>query len=95
MQVLWKYKLDWDESLPQSVHSSGLDHMSLIATVACLTFPRYVLQHNLSCKIHKSCDASIVLFYRTWNAQSQELNPSLLVRFNNRFGMDPSTSFRP
>ncbi|XP_050746329.1 uncharacterized protein LOC127012155 [Drosophila biarmipes] len=66
MQVLWKDKLDWDESLLQSLHSAWLEHMSQIATVACLKLPRFVLQHRLfyssSDEIHGFCDASMAAY---------------------------------
>ncbi|XP_036347058.1 uncharacterized protein LOC118756401, partial [Rhagoletis pomonella] len=43
MQALWKEKLDWDESLPQSLHCTWLDLCSQLSIVSSLRFPRFVL----------------------------------------------------
>jgi len=69
MQVLWKDKLDWEESLPQSLHPPLLAHMSQIAKVAYWKFPRIILQHYSFCEVQGFCDASLAAY------GAQELRP--------------------
>ncbi|XP_036346966.1 uncharacterized protein LOC118756302, partial [Rhagoletis pomonella] len=57
MQQLWKLKLDWDESVPQDVHTQWRnfeDHLSLINNIQ---LPRYVPM-NVTTQIHAFADAS-------------------------------------
>ncbi|KAL7724966.1 hypothetical protein ACLKA6_009755 [Drosophila palustris] len=59
LQELWKYKLDWDESLPLAQHSSWLEHKSRISAATSFKFPRFVLLPHASWEIHGFCDASM------------------------------------
>ncbi|XP_033150744.1 uncharacterized protein LOC108603731 isoform X1 [Drosophila busckii] len=62
LQILWKDKLDWDEALPQSLHTLWLDHVSQISAVSHLKFPRFVIQSNALLEIHAFCDASLAAY---------------------------------
>ncbi|XP_043064474.1 uncharacterized protein LOC122320346 [Drosophila ficusphila] len=75
LQILWKDKLDWDESLPQSLHSSWLEHMKQMSAVNHLKFPRFVMQPNSSLEIHAFCDASLAAI-----AQIQDLTKGMTWR---------------
>ncbi|XP_036347061.1 uncharacterized protein LOC118756403 isoform X2 [Rhagoletis pomonella] len=59
MQALWKEKLDWDESLPQSLHCTWLDLCSQLSIVSSLRFPRFVLAMQVRVQLHAFCDASL------------------------------------
>lgn len=59
MQHLWKLQLQWDESLPQSLHSSWLQYVSKFSAVQRLSYPRFVAMANSSVQIHAFCDASL------------------------------------
>ncbi|XP_053964234.1 uncharacterized protein LOC128867164 [Anastrepha ludens] len=59
MQALWKEKLVWDESLPQSLQSIWLDLCGQLSFVSNLHFPRYVLALQARVQIHAFCDASL------------------------------------
>ncbi|XP_059221526.1 uncharacterized protein LOC131996094 [Stomoxys calcitrans] len=62
MQHLWKQNLDWDESLPQMLHSSWIDYISKFDSVHRFTFPRYVSVISASTQIHGFCDASLAAY---------------------------------
>ncbi|KAM8702168.1 hypothetical protein ACLKA7_000726 [Drosophila subpalustris] len=62
LQALWKENLDWDESLPQSLHSSWIELTSQISFVCSLKFPRYVMLPAAKWEIHSFCDASMVAY---------------------------------
>ncbi|XP_043064098.1 uncharacterized protein LOC122320088 [Drosophila ficusphila] len=84
LQILWKDKLDWDESLPQSLHSSWLEHMKQMSAVNHLKFPRFVMQPNSSLEIHAFCDASLAAIAQiqdrtkgmTWRHVPTHWNPA-------------------
>ncbi|XP_036320543.1 uncharacterized protein LOC118735054 [Rhagoletis pomonella] len=59
MQALWKEKLNWDESLPQSLHCTWLDLCSQLSIVSSLRFPRFVLAMQVRVQLHAFCDASL------------------------------------
>lgn len=62
MQHLWKLELQWDESLPQSLHSSWLEYISKFDLVYRFTFPRYVSIPESNVQIHAFCDASLAAY---------------------------------
>lgn len=59
MQNLWKCKLDWDESLPQALHSVWLQFVSAFSLVHKFIFPRFVSIPESTVQIHAFCDASL------------------------------------
>ncbi|XP_075148904.1 uncharacterized protein LOC142222573 [Haematobia irritans] len=59
MQTLWKHDLNWDESLPQELHSSWLHFLSQFSLLHKFMFPRFVSALNSSVQIHAFCDASL------------------------------------
>ncbi|XP_037811070.1 uncharacterized protein LOC119603189 [Lucilia sericata] len=62
MQHLWKLQLQWDESLPQSLHLSWLEYISKFDSIHYFTFPRYVSTPNSKIEIHAFCDASLAAY---------------------------------
>ncbi|XP_075158171.1 uncharacterized protein LOC142231448 [Haematobia irritans] len=62
MQTLWKLNLDWDESLPQSLHSSWMEYIKNFTSLQRFTFPRYISMTSASIQIHGFCDASLVAY---------------------------------
>ncbi|XP_075162892.1 uncharacterized protein LOC142235525 [Haematobia irritans] len=62
MQTLWKLNLDWDESLPQSLHSSWMEYIQNFTSLQRFTFPRYISMTSASIQIHGFCDASLVAY---------------------------------
>lgn len=62
MQELWKLKLQWDESLPQSLHSAWFEYISNFDSIHRFTFPRYVSMLNSKIQIHAFCDASLAAY---------------------------------
>ncbi|KAL7723226.1 hypothetical protein ACLKA6_007789 [Drosophila palustris] len=75
LQALWKENLDWDESLPQSLHSSWIELTSQISFVCSLKFSRYVMLPAAKWEIHFFCDAI-------------RMHLLLLVRLNRSAGVD-------
>lgn len=59
MQSLWKSKLNWDESLPQSLYSVWQQFLSTFSLVSKFTFPRFVSIPDSTVQIHAFCDASL------------------------------------
>ena len=62
MQSLWKLDLDWDESLPQHLHTSWLQFISQFSEIPHFTFPRYVSTPAADIQIHAFCDASLLAY---------------------------------
>ncbi|XP_036344786.1 uncharacterized protein LOC118754023 [Rhagoletis pomonella] len=58
LQRMWRDKLEWDESLPQSLNTAWSVFCSGFADIQHLSFPRYVLQPGAITEIHAFCDAS-------------------------------------
>ncbi|XP_036320855.1 uncharacterized protein LOC118735292 [Rhagoletis pomonella] len=59
LQRMWRDKLEWDESLPQSLNTAWSAFCSGFADIQHLSFPRYVLQPGAITEIHAFCDASL------------------------------------
>ncbi|XP_059217672.1 uncharacterized protein LOC131994802 [Stomoxys calcitrans] len=62
MQHLWKLNLQWDESLPQSLHSLWIEYISKFDLMHRFTFPRHVSMASASLQIHGFCDASLAAY---------------------------------
>ncbi|XP_053969192.1 uncharacterized protein LOC128870564 [Anastrepha ludens] len=59
LQQIWKERLDWDESLPSSLHSSWLSLCADFGCIPQIKFPRLSIQQNGAYEIHGFSDASI------------------------------------
>ncbi|XP_073811826.1 uncharacterized protein [Musca autumnalis] len=59
MQTLWKHNLQWDESLPQSLHTAWSQFVSQFTNLHKFIFPRFVSVPNSTIQIHAFCDASL------------------------------------
>ncbi|XP_053969189.1 uncharacterized protein LOC128870561 [Anastrepha ludens] len=59
LQQIWKERLDWDESLPSSLHSSWLSLCADFGRIPQIKFPRLSIQQNGAYEIHGFSDASI------------------------------------
>ncbi|XP_075157831.1 uncharacterized protein LOC142231097 [Haematobia irritans] len=59
MQNLWKGNLDWDETLPQLLHSIWLNYISSFSLVHKFVFPRFVYIPGSTIQVHAFCDASL------------------------------------
>ncbi|XP_073831785.1 uncharacterized protein [Musca autumnalis] len=62
MQNMWKIKLNWDESLPQDLHTSWLLYVSTFSNINKFEFPRYVSMPIADVQIHGFCDASLAAY---------------------------------
>lgn len=62
MQPLWKENIDWDESLPQHLHSAWTEITSQLSFVHSLKFPRFIMAPAGKYEIHGFCDASIAAY---------------------------------
>ena len=62
LQRLWKENLNWDESLPQSLHSTWLEFCKDFTYINKFSFPRYLLTVDADIEIHAFCDASLVAY---------------------------------
>ncbi|XP_076388980.1 uncharacterized protein LOC143264668 [Megachile rotundata] len=59
MQRLWQLKVDWDESLPASLHTEWTTYASQLQALNNLEFDRHVLSRNYyRIELHGFCDAS-------------------------------------
>ena len=59
MQLLWKRKLDWNESLPQDLYSIWYDFVTQLNLLNGLKFSRMVLLNDyIRFELHGFCDAS-------------------------------------
>ncbi|XP_044249366.2 uncharacterized protein [Drosophila takahashii] len=60
LQELWLAGLQWDESVPENIHTAWSKCLKSFQTVSILSIPRYCLQHKMrSLQLHGFCDASI------------------------------------
>ncbi|XP_054745734.1 uncharacterized protein LOC129250115 [Anastrepha obliqua] len=59
LQRMWRDKLEWDESLPQSLDTAWSAFCTGFADMQYLSFPRYVFQSEAIREIHAFCDASL------------------------------------
>nr|XP_044248556.1 uncharacterized protein LOC123002454 [Drosophila takahashii] len=60
LQELWLAGLQWDESVPENIHTAWSKCLESFQTVSILSIPRYCLQHKMrSLQLHGFCDASI------------------------------------
>ncbi|XP_070529957.1 uncharacterized protein [Cardiocondyla obscurior] len=59
LQEIWQLKLDWDESLPQEVHSRWAEFRSQLAYLGDIRIPRCVNNTGANnVQLHGFCDAS-------------------------------------
>lgn len=59
MQELWKLELDWDESVPHSIHTLWTNFCSQLPHVHNVSFPRkIILSDATEIHLHGFCDAS-------------------------------------
>jgi len=70
LKALWKEKLDWDESLPQTVHYEWNLLISQLLSV-CLKFPLFVLTPPATIELHGFCDASMAAYGACVYVQSE------------------------
>jgi len=57
---MWRAKLQWDESLPQSLDTAWSELFKEVSEVEYGEVPRYVLQPGTNVKVHAFCDASLL-----------------------------------
>ncbi|XP_039303445.1 uncharacterized protein LOC113004455 [Solenopsis invicta] len=63
MQDVWKCKLDWDESVPQSVYTEWLDFVGQLETIDQISIDRrFLIDDYQGIQIHGFCDASGVAY---------------------------------
>ena len=59
MQRLWQSKLDWDESVPNSIFPSWVEFCNQLPLINNLTFERKtILESAMNVQLHGICDAS-------------------------------------
>ncbi|XP_076301551.1 uncharacterized protein LOC143219488 [Lasioglossum baleicum] len=59
MQDLWKAKLDWDESVPQYIHSDWEDYKQQLSCLSQFKMPRKIIATAATeIQLHGFCDAS-------------------------------------
>ncbi|XP_076650259.1 uncharacterized protein LOC143357625 [Halictus rubicundus] len=59
MQKLWQLKLDWDESVPLSIHSTWVNYATQLNLLNNLAFERRILLPDaVNIQLHGFCDAS-------------------------------------
>ncbi|XP_054727158.1 uncharacterized protein LOC129236895 [Anastrepha obliqua] len=81
LQSLWKEKLDWDESIPQSLHFAWIQLRANLNFVEKMSFPRFVGLDADNIQIHGFCDASMAAYGACAYVRSQiggEVRTSLL-----------------
>ncbi|XP_073841380.1 uncharacterized protein [Musca autumnalis] len=71
MQTLWKHNLQWDESLPQSLHTAWSQFVSQFTNLHKFIFPRFVSVPNSTIQIHAFCDASLSAYGACVYARSE------------------------
>ncbi|XP_037942529.1 uncharacterized protein LOC119675401 [Teleopsis dalmanni] len=60
LQELWLLKFDWDESIPQNLHSAWERLCHDLSSLNTITIPRYCLKPKAkTIQLHGFCDASI------------------------------------
>ncbi|XP_036344475.1 uncharacterized protein LOC118753713 [Rhagoletis pomonella] len=62
LQSLWKDKLAWDESIPQSLHFAWNRLCANLSFVEKISFPRFVGLDADNIQIHGFCDASMAAY---------------------------------
>ncbi|XP_039309666.1 uncharacterized protein LOC120358695 [Solenopsis invicta] len=63
MQDVWKCKLDWDESVPQSVYTEWLDFVGQLETIDQISIDRrFLIDNYQGIQVHGFCDASGVAY---------------------------------
>lgn len=61
MQEVWRCKLDWDESVPQSIHTTWFEFVQQLELINQISFNRKVLTEDYQdIQIHGFCNASNV-----------------------------------
>jgi len=59
MQDAWRHRLDWDESVPQSVHTAWLEFVQQLEVIDQISFDRKLLIEDYrNVQLHGFCDAS-------------------------------------
>ncbi|XP_018368770.1 PREDICTED: uncharacterized protein LOC108764843, partial [Trachymyrmex cornetzi] len=59
MQDVWRCQLDWDESVPQSVHTAWLEFVQQLETIDQISFNRKLFNEDCGdIQFHGFCDAS-------------------------------------
>ena len=59
MQEIWKQKIEWDETLPQTLHYSWTSFCSQLNTIGNIRYKRYMCIRNAkTVELHGFCDAS-------------------------------------
>jgi len=59
MQDVWRHRLDWDESVPQSVHTAWLEFVQQLEVIDQTSFDRRLLIEDYrNVQLHGFCDAS-------------------------------------
>ena len=63
LQTLWRLKLDWDETLPEYLHTEWDDYERELPCLREITVPRTVIKSDFSfIEIHGFCDASEIAY---------------------------------
>ena len=79
IQDCWKLKIGWDESVPQTIHTTWRSFVTQLPLIRELAIPRHlVLPNYKDVQIHGFCDASkrgygACLYLRSVNAESRVL----------------------
>ena len=59
LQRLWELQLDWDETLPQDVHTLWMDFNNQLKALNEVSVPRFVsCKNQIQVQLHGFCDAS-------------------------------------
>ncbi|XP_012276869.1 uncharacterized protein LOC105697791 [Orussus abietinus] len=59
MQKIWQLKLNWDESVPNSIHIEWTNYISQLSTLNNVALPRKIIPlHAQRIELHGFCDAS-------------------------------------
>jgi len=57
---MWRDKLQWDESLPQSLETFWSEFCKEVSEVGYGEIPRYVLQPRAILEVHAFCDVNLL-----------------------------------
>ena len=59
LQRLWELRLEWDEALPQDLHTLWVDFRDQLKTLNEISVPRFVIcQNQIQVQLHGFCNAS-------------------------------------
>ncbi|XP_018372395.1 PREDICTED: uncharacterized protein LOC108767167, partial [Trachymyrmex cornetzi] len=59
MQEIWRHRLNWDESVPQSIHTAWLEFVQQLGIISQISFDRKLVTDNYrDVQVHGFCDAS-------------------------------------